>query len=86
MGIKQIDTSTFFKSLKYLGLVHIRTESSHHIYDYPDVHPNGKLKRPIVVRPKQKEVPIFHIHTNLKPAGISKDDFTEWLTNYRSKK
>jgi len=85
MGIKQIDVATFLKYLKHLGLVHVRTESSHHIYDYPESHPNGKLKRPIVVRPKYKDIPLLHIHTNLKNAGVSKEDFELWLKSPKRK-
>ncbi len=75
MGIKQIPTKKFIKFLKSLGLVYIRTEASHDVYD----HPKNPLNRPVIVRTKNKDIPVLHIHTNLKTIGIDKSVFEEWL-------
>jgi predicted RNA binding protein YcfA (HicA-like mRNA interferase family) len=81
MGIKQIPVKKFIRWLESLGLVHIRTTASHDYYNYPDRHPN-KLMRPITVRTKYKDIPLFHIHTNLKTLGISKEEFEEQIKNF----
>lgn len=80
MGVKQIPTKIFLEYLKYIGLVFVRKDQwNHNLYDYPDSHPNGKLKRPVSVRANYKDIPVLHIHTNLIAAGKSKEDFEEWL-------
>jgi hypothetical protein len=61
MGYKPVPTAKWRKWLKKRGLVYIRTESSHEIWDYPD----DSLLRPVVFRGSEKEIPGFHIHTNL---------------------
>jgi hypothetical protein len=40
--------------------------------------------RPIPVREKDKEVPLFHIQTGLKTLGLSKKDLKEWLKNEKN--
>jgi hypothetical protein len=86
MGVKQIPTKVFLEYLKSIGLVFIRKDHHHHdLYDYPDNHPNGKLRRCLAVRTNYKDIPIRHIHTNLANAGKSKEEFEEWL-NIRNKK
>jgi len=87
MGVKQIPTKVFLQYLKHLGLVFIRKDRwNHDLYDYPDGHINGKLSRCVAVRTNYKEIPTFHIHTNLLAAGKTKEDFEEWLLNYKKKK
>lgn len=82
MGLKQIPTKVFLEYLKFLGLVLVRTEgTSHSIFDYPDGHIKGKLKRSVVVRTSYKEIPLLHIHTNLITLGVSKKEFEKWLKN-----
>ncbi len=81
MGIKQIPTAVFLEFLKSLGLVFKRTKASHFAYNYPDNHPTGQLRRPLIVRTNQKEIPLVHIHTNLMTLGISKEAFEQWLKN-----
>ena len=74
MGFKPIPTSLFIKWLKKRGIVYIRKESSHHIYDYPKG--SGKsLDRPVVIRPKYKDIPPCHIHTNLQTIGVDYKTF-----------
>ena len=81
MGVKQIPTHVFIEFLMSLGLVYKRTKASHFAYNYPDNHPNGKLRRPLIVRTNQKEIPLIHIHTNLITLNISKGEFESWLAN-----
>jgi predicted RNA binding protein YcfA (HicA-like mRNA interferase family) len=72
---KSIPLSKYRKFLKAMGLKHIRTKSSHEIWDNPD----NPLLRPITVDSKFSDVPITHIHTSLKTLGISKSDFEKIL-------
>lgn len=81
MGVKQIPTNIFIEFLTSLGLVYKRTKASHFSYNYPDKHPAGKLRRPLIVRTNQKEIPLIHIHTNLITLKISKGEFEIWLKN-----
>jgi len=77
MGIRPIETDLFIEYLKSLGLICIRNESSHYAFDYPPDKP--QLDRPIIVRVNKKEIPLLHIHTNLKTLGISHKEFESWL-------
>jgi len=87
MGVKPIETKLFIEFLKSLGLVFIRKDQNHHdLYDYPDGHEKGKLKRPLSVRTNYKDIPILHIHTNLQNAGVKKSDFEAWLRNPKKTK
>jgi len=81
MGIKQIPISKFIKWLESRGLIYIRTSASHDHYNYPEGH-SKKLTRCITVRTKDKDVPQFHIHTNLKTLGISKAEFEQEIKNF----
>jgi predicted RNA binding protein YcfA (HicA-like mRNA interferase family) len=78
MGIKQIPISVFIAFLESLGLEYERTRASHNFYNYPKGNPK-RLNRPVVIRTLYKEIPLLHIHTNLKTLGISKKDFEEYL-------
>jgi len=49
-----------------VGCAYQRTTGDHEIWDLVD----GSLQRPVVFRANKKEVPIFHIHTNLRTPGI----------------
>jgi predicted RNA binding protein YcfA (HicA-like mRNA interferase family) len=75
MGIKPVPTRKFLRFLKSKGVVYIRSEASHDIYD----NPQQPLFRPIVVRTKYKDVPLLHIHTSLENIGVSKKEFEEWM-------
>jgi hypothetical protein len=81
MGIKQIPLSKFVRWLESKGLVYIRTESSHDLYNYQERDPR-RLSRNITVRTKYKDIPVLHIHTNLKTLGISKQDFEKEIKNF----
>lgn len=78
MGLKQIPTSDFLDFLYSLGIVRIRNEASHWVFNYPDEHPKGKLKRPLIVRIKNKDIPLLHIHSNLLTLNVSKSEFEKW--------
>lgn len=80
MGVKSIPLKKFVKFLKSIGLQQIRTNSSHHLYDYPEAE--KKLLRPVTVDTNYKDVPITHVHTNLKTLGISKKDFEEIIKDF----
>lgn len=69
MGYKPIPTTKWKKWLKKRGLVYKRTEASHEVWDYPD----DSLPRPIIFRGAKKEIPAFHIHTNLSTLGVDYD-------------
>lgn len=73
--MKPIPTRKFRKFLKSLGLVKIRTESSHEIWDRPD----DSLIRPVTVDSNYKEIPRLHIQTNLRTLGISNKEFEEMI-------
>lgn len=73
MTYKPIPTKKFKKFLKSKGLKHVRNNGDHEIWDYPDK--NNTLLRPITIIGCDKEIPAFHITTNLKTLGISYSDF-----------
>lgn len=75
MGYKPVPLSKWKKWLKYKGLVHIRTEASHEIWDFPD----DSLMRPVVFRGTKKEIPSFHIQTNLQTLGVDYKTFQKEL-------
>ena len=74
MGYKPIPTKKFIKWLKKRGIVYIRTESSHDLYDYPE--DSGKqLPRKVTIRTKDKDIPPCHIYTNLITIDIDYKTF-----------
>lgn len=75
---KSVPLKKFKKYLKSLGLVHVRTKDSHEFYDYPD----KPLLRPISVDINYPDVPLLHIHTNLKTLGIDKKQFSKDIKNF----
>ncbi len=80
MGIKPIPTKKFLKYLKSLGLIKIRTESSHDSFNFREGMP--QLSRPIIVRTKDKDIPILHIHKNLETLGVSHAQFEKDIKNF----
>ena len=81
MGVKQIPISKFIKWLESKGLEYQRTSASHDHYNYPERHPN-RLTRCVTVRTKDKDIPQFHIHTNLQTLGIPKSQFEKEIKNF----
>jgi len=77
MGVKQIPVKTFKQFLKSRGLIYIRSNSSHDLWNYPD----ESLSRPVTIQRPYKEIPLTHIHTNLRTMKVSKEDFKKWLNN-----
>ena len=69
--MKSIPIKKYRKFLQHIGLKHIRTESSHEIYNYPET----PLLRPVTVDANYSDVPMLHIHTSLKTIGMSKREF-----------
>lgn len=83
MGISQIETKLFIEFLVWKGFVYERHESSHYAFNNPPDKP--QLDRPLIVRTKHKEIPMLHIHTNLTTAGISHQEFSDWLKKPKKK-
>ncbi|RYD54875.1 MAG: hypothetical protein EOP56_18070 [Sphingobacteriales bacterium] len=81
MGVKQIPLYRFVKWLEWHGLEYQRTKDSHDHYNYPERHPK-RLLRTVTVRTKYKDIPILHIHTNLKTMGISKEQFEQEIKGF----
>lgn len=84
MGIKQIPLKQFIAWLESRGLVLQKSNSknsSHVSYNFPKGDPR-RLTRPITVRPKYKEIPLLHIHTNLQTLGVSKPEFEEEIKKF----
>jgi len=84
MGIKQIPLKQFIAWLESRGLVLQKSNSknsSHVSYNFPKGDPR-RLTRPITVRPKYKEIPLLHIHTNLQTLGVSKPAFEEEIKKF----
>jgi predicted RNA binding protein YcfA (HicA-like mRNA interferase family) len=69
--IRPIKTQTFRKFLQHIGLVFVRIEGDHEIWDRPGV----SLLRPVTFITNEKEVPPIHLKTNLKTIGMSLKDF-----------
>ena len=58
------------------GFRFVRQQGSHRSYVKPGV------ARPVVI-PAYKEVPVFIIRTNLKTAGLSRDDYFALLATVK---
>jgi hypothetical protein len=72
---KSISIKKWKKFLKSQGLQHIRTASSHEVWNNPD----SPLSWPVIVKSDLKDVPLMHIHTSLDNMGISKNKFKELI-------
>jgi len=70
-----VQTSKFRKFLTSKGLKHIRTKASHEIWSRKD------LLRPVVFQGAKKQIPEFHIRTNLKTLEVSEAEFLLFLEN-----
>ena len=78
MTYKPVPTKKFRKFLRERGLRHIRSHGDHEIWDYPN---NSKLLRPITFIGCEKEIPSFHIRTNLKTLDVSYDEFIKEIND-----
>lgn len=74
--MKPIQTKKFKKFLKSEGLVLKRTKGDHEIWDKE----NGSLSRPVTFIGCEKEIPMFHIQTNLRTMNISGKDFEDKIS------
>ena len=70
---RPVPTKCWKKFLQSLKCYFKRQTSSHHIWRCP------KAKRSIVFRGDDKEIPLFHIKTNLQTLGIMPDKFWKWI-------
>jgi len=77
MGYKPVPTKKFIKWLKKRGLIFKRSKGSHAIWDYPD----DSLLRPVIFRPAEKEIPSYHIHTNLETMGVDYKTFEKEIND-----
>ena len=68
--MKSVPYQQFVALLRALGLVLVRTEASHQHWDFP---PNAgrKLLRQLIIRDKDKDIPVLHMHTNLITLELS---------------
>jgi len=76
MTYKPIPTKKFKKFLKKLGLRHLRDNGDHEIWDYPD---GSSLLRPVTIIGCEKEIPAFHIDTNLKTLNMTYEEFLSYM-------
>lgn len=87
--MKSIPYQHYVALLKILGLVHIRTEASHQIWDFPSGS-DRTLLRPVTIRDKDKDIPMLHMHTNLTTLELSgvvtKERFNELLVEQANPK
>ncbi len=61
------------KFLEYHKCKYKSTNASHHKWKCPN------CLQPIIFRGSKKEIPSFHIKTNLRTMGIPADDFYNWI-------
>ncbi len=67
--------------MKSRGLIYVRTESSHEIWDRLD----DSLLRPVTFRGAEKYIPGIHIHTNLITLGLTNKDFDDFIKSRHKK-
>ena len=74
-GDRPVKVKCWEKFLKSRGCAYVSTEASHDKWKCPDCF------RPVMFRGSKKEIPFFHISTNLTTLKIGKADFLEWVKN-----
>ncbi|MET4083444.1 hypothetical protein ABIB40_003416 [Pedobacter sp. UYP30] len=72
-GYRPVKTKCWIAFLKFKNCKHIRTTASHDQWQCPGCFRN------VVVREKDKEIPSFHINTNLDTMKIDKKEFWSWV-------
>ncbi|CAN5641937.1 hypothetical protein BH10BAC5_BH10BAC5_28900 [soil metagenome] len=75
--MKSLPKKVIAKFFESLGLECKRIKGDHEIWNYVDEY--KCLRRPLTIRTHQKDIPLFHIHTNLKTLNISKKEFEELI-------
>jgi len=74
MGIlRTVKVSCWIKFLESQGWSYKSNEASHEKWTKAGVF------RPIVFRGAEKEIPLFHIETNLRTMGLTKEILTAWI-------
>ena len=68
--MKSIPYQQFVALLRLLGLVLVRTEASPQHWDFPP-GAGKKLLRHLIIRDKDKDIPVLHMHTNLTTLELS---------------
>lgn len=83
MPFKPIPLKVWIKFLKYLGLVELPESSgtSHCQWNYPPGDPR-RLNRPITFRKSSKDIPGFHIKTNLTTLSMTWDDMEKIMRKH----
>lgn len=80
--MKSIPYQQYVALLKLLGLIHVRTESSHQHWDFP-ADAEKKLLRHLIIRDKDRDIPVHHMHTNLVTLELSgvvtREEFSRML-------
>ena len=69
--ITPVDYGTLVKIFEHEGFRVVRQKGDHLIMTKPGV------KRPVVIKTSPREVPVTHILTNLRTAGISRERYLE---------
>lgn len=78
MAYKPIPTKLFIRYLKKKGLISLGMKGSHQKWDYPE-HSAKRLLRPVMIRPKESEIPPLHVKTNLDTLGVTYTAFEKEL-------
>lgn len=74
---RPVKTSDWEAFLKFLGCRHIRTKASHDHYKCPNCF------RTITHRGKDKDIPAFHLKTNLTTLSLTLDYLYKWIEENR---
>jgi predicted RNA binding protein YcfA (HicA-like mRNA interferase family) len=70
---RPVKTKDWLEFLKSKNCKYIRTKASHVHYRCPNCW------RTITYREKDKEIPAFHLKTNLSTMGLTLDDLYKWI-------
>lgn len=70
---RPVKTKCFISFLESRKCMQVRIKASHYIYKCP------KSNRSIVIQGANKEVPFFHIKTNIETLGVSIIEFYDWI-------
>ena len=72
-GYRPVKTKCWLEFLKSKNCKYNRTRASHDHWKCPG------CTRSIVHREKDKDIPSFHINSNLETMGIDKKEFWDWI-------
>ena len=71
--LSNISISQFREFLFYIGCSRISVEGGHEKW-----HKEGCL-RPVIIQTHIDPIPEFIVKNNLRPLGLTRNDFVEWL-------